>query len=119
MRRDESLQRNFSARLRGNFEPVEAFEFFQEERGLIPGTAAFVSTSLVTFTQRLAFTGRQNLPAGCVFLHTETPVLNTDQGDELTAIIFDKEQIVIADLKLRCVAHLHRPVANSSPKHPD
>src|SRR5262249_20963286 len=106
-------------RLRVNFGTDEAFEIIQGERGLIASNAALVSTELVDISQRLAFTGRQNLPAGCVFLHTETPVLNTDQGDELTAIIFDKEQIVIADLKLRCVAHLHRPVANSSPKHPD
>ena len=54
-----------------------------------------------------------------IFLNTEPSVLYSDERNELAAVIFDEENIVIAQLELGRVGHFHGLAVHRASEHPN
>src|SRR5438477_13091801 len=99
--------RSFRVCLRANAVLDGVLEIMQGEGGFGFGDSFFIGAELADVGQRLPLTRQDRITTNLVFLNTKPPVLNSDEWNELAAVVFDEENIVIAQLELGRVGHFH------------
>ena len=76
-----------------------------------------VAAQLIDVGQRLTVASNEGVAPDLILLHPKTSVLNADQGNELTPVVFDEKNVVVTHLELGRIGYFHRPAINRATEH--